>query len=128
MNPKFPFQLQFIPSSPNYEFTDNNPSYPWYSYHKNLSQASSTTKIPKIRWNWIGQFVSPGGLHLVARRCIARTQKISTRSMSRLAALKVRQAVSGNLQKFNRIRHKLRIHIAIIQYSTKTYNYHQTHK
>jgi len=68
-------------------------------YHKNLSQASHITKIPKIRKNWAGQLVSPGGQHLAAKRCIAETQKMGPRGTSRLAGLQHRQAVSGNFQK-----------------------------
>jgi len=35
---------------------------------------SNITKHPKTCKNWTNQFVSPGGQHLAARRCMKKTQ------------------------------------------------------
>jgi len=108
--------------------TDNNSQYQRFSYHNNHSPASPHHENINIRENCASQFPSPGGQHLATRRRIAENPRNGSGGMSRLAGLQRRQAVSRNFQKSDRTQHNSKMHIPIIQYSTKTYNYHQNTK
>jgi len=77
-----------------------------FALQEPLPSLSHHENTKKIIGNWATQFVSPGGIPLAARRCISKLRKTRARGMSSLAVLQPRQAVSGNFQKFNRIRHK----------------------